>query len=99
VGEGIESSKLYKEAPELLVKAGIAYRVYHTSARGIPLGAQINRKRFKVIPYDTGIYQRLLGLNLAEYILTDFPSLVNRGSLAEIYVGLELLANRPPGII
>jgi len=96
VGEGIESSKLYKEALELLVKTGIAYKVYHTSARGIPLGAQINRKRFKVIPYDTGIYQRLLGLNLSEYILTDFPSLVNRGSLAEIYVGLELLAARPP---
>jgi predicted AAA+ superfamily ATPase len=96
VGEGIESSKLYKEALELLVKAGIAYKVYHTSARGIPLGAQINRKRFKVIPYDTGIYQRLLGLDLSRYILDDFPSLVNRGSLAEIYVGLELLANRPP---
>jgi len=96
VGEGIESSKLYKEALELLVKAGVAYKAYHTSARGIPLGAQINRKRFKVIPYDTGIYQRLLGLNLSEYILKDFPSLVNRGSLAEIYVGIELLANRPP---
>jgi len=96
VGEGIESSKLYKEALELLVKTGIAYKVYHTSARGIPLGAQINRNRFKVIPYDTGIYQRLLGLNLSEYILKDFPSLVNRGSLTEMYVGLELLANRPP---
>lgn len=95
VGEGIESSKLYKEALELLVKTGIAYKVYHTSARGIPLGAQINRKRFKVTPYDTGIYQRLLGLDLSQYILTDFPSLVNRGSLAEICVGLELLANRP----
>jgi len=96
VGEGIEPSKLYKEALELLVKAGIVYTVYHTSARGIPLGAQINPKKFKVIPYDTGIYQRLLGLNLSEYILTDFPGLVNRGSLAEIYVGLELIANQPP---
>jgi predicted AAA+ superfamily ATPase len=96
VGEGIESSKPYKEALELLVKTGIAYKVYHTSAQGIPLGAQVNRKRFKVIPYDTGIYQRLLGLNLSDYILTDFASLVNRGDLAEIYVGLELLAQRPP---
>jgi predicted AAA+ superfamily ATPase len=96
VGEGIESSKVYKEALELLVKAGIAYKVYHTSARGIPLGAQINPKRFKVIPYDTGIYQRLLGLNLSDYILTDFSQLVNRGSLTEIYVGLELIANQPP---
>ncbi|MCP5048323.1 MAG: ATP-binding protein [bacterium] len=96
VGEGIESSKLYKEALGLLVKTGLAYKAYHTSARGIPLGAQVNLKRFKVIPYDTGIYQRLLGLNLSDYILTDFSSLVNRGGLAEIYVGLELLANRPP---
>lgn len=96
VGEGIESSRLYKEALELLVKAGVAYKVHHTSARGIPLGAQINRKRFKVVPYDTGIYQRLLGLELSRYMLEDFPTLVNRGSLAEIYVGLELLGNRPP---
>lgn len=95
VGEGIESSKLYKEALEMLVKTGIAYKAYHSSARGIPLGAQVNRKRFKVLPNDTGIYQRLLGLNLSDYILADFPSLVNRGSLAEIFVGLELIASGP----
>lgn len=95
IGEGTGGSKLYKEPLELLAKTSIAFKVYHTSAQGVPLGAQVNPKRFKVIPYDTGIYQRLLGLDLSEYILTDFSSLVNRGGLAEVFVGLELLASRP----
>ena len=37
-----ERSANYKTALELLVSAGLVYKIFHTSARGIPLGATIN---------------------------------------------------------
>ena len=44
----------YKKALEPLVMAGLVYKIYHTSARGIPLGAQIDAKRFKVLLWGIG---------------------------------------------
>ena len=80
-----------KEALDLLVMAGLAYPVYHTSANGFPLGAQIDTKKFKVLLYDTGIFQHILGLNIREYMVVEEMDMVNKGSLAEIYAGLELM--------
>lgn len=86
----------YQDALELLVNAGLAYKIYHTSARGIPLGAQINIKKFKVILFDLGIHQRLSGLDIADLLVEDYASLINRGALAEIFVGCELIAGSSP---
>lgn len=90
--------KTIKSALELLLRAGLAYKVPHSSASGIPLGGQINPRKFKVLPLDSGIYQRVLGLNLKDYFLYDDLQLVNKGSLAEITVGLQLLYNQSPFI-
>ena len=87
------NTQAHKDALELLIKAGLAYKICHTSARGLPLAAQVNRKKFKILIFDTGIYQRILGLDLSEYIISDFASLINKGNLSEIFVGLELIAN------
>jgi hypothetical protein len=80
-----------KEALELLFMAGLAYPVYHTSANGFPLGAQMDPKKFKVLLYDTGIFQHILGLNIREYLVVEEMDVVNKGCLAEIYAGLELM--------
>jgi len=89
-------TEAYKDALELLIKAGLAYKVCHTSARGLPLGAQINEKKFKVLIVDSGIYQRILGLNLSEYIASDLQQLINKGHLAELFTGLELIKSASP---
>ena len=91
-----EATHGYKIALELLVKAGLVYRVMHTSAGGIPLGAQINPNKFKVILFDMGIHQRLLDLDLSEHILKKPVELISKGNLAELFVGLELLAYHAP---
>jgi hypothetical protein len=41
--------------------------------------------------FDTGIFQRLLGLNISDVLFEDDFDLVNKGSIAELYVGLEIL--------
>ncbi|BBE18537.1 ATPase [Aquipluma nitroreducens] len=83
--------KQIKVAIDLLVMAGLTYPVVHTSANGIPLGAESDHKKRKMLIFDTGIFQRLLGLNIAEVLLSDRFSMINKGSLAELFVGLELL--------
>lgn len=80
-----------KEAVELLVMAGLVIPVTHSSANGLPLGAESNTKKQKMLLLDTGIFQRILGLNLAEILLENDFNLINRGAIAEQFVGLELL--------
>lgn len=89
-------TKTIKTALELLLRAGLAFKVPHTSASGIPLGGQINPRKFKILPFDSGIYQRVLGLNLKDYFLYDNVQLVNKGSIAEITAGLQLLYSQSP---
>ena len=79
-----------RQALELLIMAGLVHPVTHTTANGIPLGAEKNVKYRRMIPCDTGLFLNALGLRSEVLPASDF-SAINRGSLAEIYVGLELL--------
>jgi hypothetical protein len=83
-----------KEALDLLEMAGLVYRVQHTAANGIPLGAEVNPKNFKVILFDHGIFQRILGLELSSYLTDKDFSTINKGNLAEQYVGTEIIKNQ-----
>lgn len=76
----------------LLVKAGVIHPVYHTSAQGLPLGAEVDPNKFKAIFLDIGIAQALLGLDLKEWFLNPTQAFVNQGSIVESFVGQETLA-------
>jgi len=82
-----------KQALNLLIMAGLAHPVTHTAANGIPLGAEINPKYRRIIPCDTGIFLHILGIEMSDILLADDFNAVNRGALAEIFAGLELLKN------
>lgn len=83
-----------KNSLDLLEKAGIAHICYHTSAHQIPLGAEIDDKKFKVFFFDTGLAQRILGLDMKKWVLT--PIKVNNiGAIAEQFVAQELAAYSP----
>jgi len=84
-----------KEALALLEMAGLIYSVTHSASNGIPLGAEINTKKRKILLFDTGIYQRILGLDIGILLLEDDVKIINRGNLSELFVGLELLKNTP----
>ena len=80
-----------KHAVELLVMAGLVIPITHTSANGLPLGAEINPKFRKMILLDTGIFQRSLGLQLSDILLSNDFEAINKGGIAEMFAGLELL--------
>jgi len=84
-----------KESVELLELAGIIYSVTHSSANGLPLAAEMNPKHRKYLPLDTGIYQRFLRLDLGQLLSSESLQQINKGALAELFVGLELLKSAP----
>ncbi len=80
-----------KNAINILTMAGLLVPVVNTSANGIPLGAEVNMKMQKYLVFDSGIFQRLLGLNISEVLLNNNFEAINKGALAELNVGLELV--------
>jgi predicted AAA+ superfamily ATPase len=85
------SNAQVKQALDLLVMAGLVYSVTHSAANGIPLGAEINPKHQRFILSDTGLFQRILNLDTAQILIADDFQAVNRGAIAEIFAGLELI--------
>lgn len=77
---------------DLLVTAGLMHRVVHTGAQGIPLGAQIDLNTFKLLLLDVGLIQFLLGIKTGDWLLNPLETFINRGLLAEAFVGQELVA-------
>lgn len=80
-----------KEILELLRLSGLIYFVTHSASNGIPLGAEINNKKRKILIFDTGIFQRILGLDIAKLLIENDFTTINKGNIAELYTGLELL--------
>jgi uncharacterized protein len=77
-------------ALQQLCMARIAYKVRHTAANGVPLGAEADERQFKPLYMDVGLMCNSLGLNLLDLQRTDL-SLVNDGAVAEQFVGQHLL--------
>ena len=86
-------STAIRDALELLVKAGLVVKVHHTSANGLPLGAAIDETNFKAFLSDTGLHQRILGLDLKELVSIDDTAFANKGSLAEVYTALQIASH------
>jgi len=94
-----------KKALDMLAKAGIVIPVTHTDGNGLPLGSEADKSYQKMLLLDTGLMLRLLNMTtgdiseLTEQILTsDVTDLVNKGPMAEMLAGLELLHYRTPNI-
>ena len=83
-----------KESIELLKMAGLVYSVTHTSANRLPLAAETNPRYRKLMLFDTGVYQRFLRLDLSGLLLNEKIEQINKGALAEMFVGIELVKSQ-----
>ena len=85
-------------APALLLleKARVVQKVQHTAGQGIPLGAQVNPEKCKIIMLDIALSQALLGLSLKEWILNPQDQFINKGPIIEAFIGQEILAYSDP---
>lgn len=84
-------SRELKAALNKLTQANIVHQVYATAATGLPLNALVNIKKFKLLFLDVGLVERATRLD-AELLMKEDLLLVNKGAVAEQFVGQELLA-------
>ena len=81
-----------KSAVEMLEKAGICKKIIHSAGNGIPLGAEINEKYFKLLFLDIGLLMATQGLspiNDEQFLAVTWA---NNGALAEQICGQLLLS-------
>ncbi|MFW5828542.1 MAG: ATP-binding protein, partial [Alkalispirochaeta sp.] len=86
------SSAVVRTHLELLIRAGLCTPVHHTAGSGIPLAALIDRNVYKLLHLDVGMLTMMSGLSWKDIARPDARALVNEGTLAEQFVGQELLA-------
>ncbi len=89
-------SKTYRpeqvsEVLHLLSLAKICYLVNHSSCNGLPLGAEINSKKFKLLFLDVGLMSSGCGLSIVDLEKASDLILVNNGSITEQFIGQHLL--------
>ena len=94
-----------KKALDLLVKAGILVPVTHSSGNGLPLGDESDESIRKILLLDTGLMLRLLNMTMgdtsaitAQILTATAADLVNKGPMAEMLAGLELLHYLTPNL-
>jgi len=81
-----------KNALQLLTEAQCINKVVHSSGHCMPLGAQTNEKKFKILFLDAGLMQRSLGMD-AEILLNNDLSSYSLGNITEQFVGQEIIAS------
>ncbi len=81
-----------KTAIKQLSDAGLLHQIFASSCSGLPLNTFINEKRFKLLFLDVGLVNRQTNLD-TNVLLKENVALLNRGAVAEQFVGQELLAN------
>ena len=94
-----------KKALDLLIKAGILVPVTHSSGNGLPLGDEADESIRKILLLDTGLMLRLLNMTMgdtsaitAQILTATAADLVNKGPMAEMLAGLELLHYLTPNL-
>lgn len=84
------SHRNLKLALEMLLLARVCHRIEHTSANGLPLGAEGNTRLFKVLMFDIGISAVQLGLSRVDFRNLDEVVWAAKGRMAEQFVGQHL---------
>lgn len=86
-----ERAQNIEKALHMLEMAKITYRVRHSACNGVPLGSQVNEKKFKVLFLDVGLMAGACGMSMIDIDNADDLMMVNSGSLCEQFAGQHLL--------
>jgi len=79
-----------KKALLQLATARVVSPVWHSAGNGVPLGAELNEKFFKVLMVDIGLISAQLGLGRMQPEQIEHAVFSNKGGLAEQFVGQQL---------
>ena len=91
-----ERAAVLRQAVDLLCRARVCHRVEATHATGVPLGSEVDDRRFKLVLVDTGLVSASLGISLADLQRPEDLVMANEGVIAEQVVGQALRVVEPP---
>jgi predicted AAA+ superfamily ATPase len=57
----------------------------------VPLGSEVNFKKFKCLLHDSGIFQQIAGLRITDLIIAENIDMMNKGNIAEAFAGVEFI--------
>lgn len=86
-----EKSRDLQMALNMLSLARVVIPVHHSSANGVPLRAEMDDSKFKVIFLDVGLLCRSMGLDISEFESVSDMTVINSGSVCEQFAGQHLL--------
>ncbi len=86
-----ERAKDIAKALHLLEMARIVFLIKHSACNGVPLGSQVNEKKFKITFLDVGLMVSACGMSMLDIENADDVMMVNSGGLCEQFVGQHLL--------
>ncbi|MBI2336789.1 MAG: ATP-binding protein [Deltaproteobacteria bacterium] len=89
-----EKSRDLRASLQMLSMARVAIPVYHSSANGVPLRAEMDESKFKVLFLDVGLLCRSCGLSISEFERTPDVMMINAGAVCEQFIGQHLLYSR-----
>jgi predicted AAA+ superfamily ATPase len=91
-------SRDVRTAIELLARAGVIYKVHHSTAATLPLAAQADDMVYKLFFLDTGLMNSACGIR--GITIDEFRSqrFINEGKIAEQFTAQHLLFNNEPYI-
>ena len=90
------SAYIFDESIDLLHRAGLVHPVRASSCDVIPLGIASKETNKKLLLFDTGVYLTHCGLDAAALMASQIFDEMNRGSVVEMAVGLELIKSSDP---
>ena len=90
------SAYQFRAAYELLRRAGLVIPVLASACDVLPLGAGEKESNRKLLPFDTGILLTECNLDAAGILTSDVFEALNKGNLAELATGLELMKASEP---
>lgn len=92
-----EQSRTVRRLIDLLLQSRLLSTVTHSDANDIPLGAEVRPGIFKLLLIDVGLLNALLGLPWNSIRASGSIMSVRDGSIAEQFVGQELIATMGRG--
>ena len=92
----LAKSLLIKKSLSMLSQARVFTKIMHTSGNGLPLGAESNEKFFKILLIDIGLVSVQLGLSPMSQSREDRMAFINKGGLAEQFVGQQISSSQAP---
>ena len=85
------SAYMFDESLDLLHRAGLIHPVRASTCDSLPLGAASKDTNRKLLLFDTGVYLTHCGLDASSLLASTAFDEMNRGSVVEMAVGLELI--------